>query len=110
MELKEGQKLWYVSTYSRYQGPVTITKVGRKWAQLDNNERIDIKTMLADGKRYSSPGECYASKKEYDAEVEFNKLFKMFVRAVCAMRMRETTIENISAAASILGINLSDDK
>jgi hypothetical protein len=69
-DLKVGQTLWYVpNNYGRHpqQGrTVTVEKVGRKWAYIDHNERVDIKTMWVDGGQYSSPGKCYPSKEAYD--------------------------------------------
>ena len=45
--------------------PVTVTKVGRKWATLDYPSRkpyrVDIDTMQVDGAGYSSPGRCWLS-------------------------------------------------
>lgn len=70
-KLTEGQSLWWVPTQLRHanQRTVTVTKVGRKWAQLDNGRRIDIESMHADGGEYSSPGCCYLSEEYYKAKV-----------------------------------------
>jgi len=49
-KLIEGQKLWWVPQRNRHahEKEVTVLKVGRKWAQLDNHERIDLETLVAD--------------------------------------------------------------
>lgn len=47
MKLEVGQQLWYVPRNGRRraEGYVTVLKVGRKWAQLDCRERINIETL-----------------------------------------------------------------
>jgi hypothetical protein len=49
---------------------VTVAKIGHKWITLEGRRpiRIDRKTMYADGGVYTSPGRCYLSKAEYEAE------------------------------------------
>lgn len=61
MKLSEGQKLWWVPQHSLgMKGrEVTVLKVGRKWAELDNGERIDLETLISDGGRYAPNGRCY---------------------------------------------------
>lgn len=47
MSLQVGQKLWFVS----YEGdgmPVTVVKVGYKWAELDNGNKAEM-TSCKDG-------------------------------------------------------------
>lgn len=64
-----GQKLWFVPAERWYGSPqeVTVTKVGRKWAALDNSSaRIDVETLIADGRGYMSPGRCYVDRAEYE--------------------------------------------
>ena len=67
-KLIEGQKLWWVPNRNRYQNEkeVTVLKVGRKWAQLDNHERIDIETLVAASGNYSPSGRCYISREEHE--------------------------------------------
>lgn len=73
--LKAGQILWYVGRYDRYTKghSVTITKVGRKWAETSIRKRINIETMEADGGQYASPGCCYESKEAYEQMIALNK-------------------------------------
>lgn len=66
MKLKVGQELWWVPSYDMKPYSVTIKKVGRKWAELNNHPRININTLEADGGHYASPGRCYLSKQDYD--------------------------------------------
>lgn len=69
--LTAGQTLWWVGTHRHNAGPheVTVRKVGRKWAEIDGGERIDINTLRADGGKYVSPGQCWSSKAAWEAEV-----------------------------------------
>jgi hypothetical protein len=71
--MKTGDKLWFVHNDRRayrkgYE--VEVLSIGRKWATLSNHERINIETMWADGRQYSSPGRCWPSKAAYVAEIE----------------------------------------
>lgn len=75
MTLSVGQALWYVPSEG-IGGPreVTITKIGRKWAQLSGNHgRMDIKSYWIDGGQDTSPGRCWISKEVYEAELSRQK-------------------------------------
>lgn len=56
--LQVGQQLWYVPNDSRRGEArfVTVTQVGRKWAQISPTSRISIETLAVDAGRLSSPG------------------------------------------------------
>lgn len=73
--LKVGQKLWWVPSGRRHdeQKEVTVLKVGRKWATLDNCHRIDIWMMIADGGGYSPPGSCYFSREEHEKKLALSR-------------------------------------
>lgn len=78
-DLKVGQKLWFVEAPlhngmdpDNYE--VEITQVGRKWfyfkptpiAQYHYSAyRASIEDLVVDGGKYSSPGSCCLSEKEY---------------------------------------------
>lgn len=71
MELSVGQELWFVHRERRSGAPhaVVVTKVGRKWAQLDRGGyRIDVNTLAADGGNYTSPGRCWINRETWEAE------------------------------------------
>lgn len=77
--LRVGQKLFFVSSGSDQKTrEVTVNSVGRKWAELSNFCRIDIKTFVADGGKYDSPGKCFINIEEYvdkkTAMSEFHRL------------------------------------
>ena len=55
----EGAKFWFVPSDPRYvdrSREVTVTRVGRKWAVLDDKMRADLTTGQVDGGNYTSPG------------------------------------------------------
>jgi len=79
--LKTGDKLYFLS-YNKYRSSedVTVLKVGRKWATLDNQTRIDLSDWIADGGEYNSPGRCYQSKQEHDNEQKLLDKWEAFVK------------------------------
>src|ERR1700688_1369142 len=111
--LTVGQKLWYVDT-PRQNNPrgreITVTKVGRKWVEVGRGyPRIDIETLHADGAGYSSPGRCWLSEVDYDAEVSLNRIWNSLWN-----RVRDTysapkgvTEHAIRQAAALLDITLT---
>lgn len=53
-----------------------ITKVGRKWADLDGTHgRFNMDTMRMDGGQYSSPGDVFYSRELYEETVLRNELW-----------------------------------
>ena len=87
--MQVGQKLFYVpyeanrrTQSSPYE--VEVTKVGRKWATVKNPEnewevfRIDIETMCADGKQFTSPGTCYFSRELWVEATESLHYWNLF--------------------------------
>ncbi len=69
--LQAGQKLFFVNT-QRHNNPkgceAIVTKVGRKWAELNIGYKINIGTLWADGGQYASPGRAWLSEDDYDRE------------------------------------------
>lgn len=66
-----GQELWHVPSDRRWRDKsctVRVTKVGRKWAQLDNGDRIDVQTLRVDCGQYSSSGRCWLSEADWRKE------------------------------------------
>ena len=73
-KIQAGQKLWSVVDFRHgrnidppKQSEVSVTKVGRKYADLSSGDRIIVETLDIDGGQYGSPGKCYASKEVYDS-------------------------------------------
>lgn len=109
MSLQVGQKLWYVPNDKRWgkEQEIEVTKVGRKWANVGYLGRIDIETLSVDGRGYSSPGQCYLSREEWernevlsDAWWEFKELIKKTNK-----RPEGITIESIEQAKRLLGLD-----
>ncbi len=80
--MKVGDKLWHVVNDRRYfnEYEVTVTKVGRVWAELNNDPkfRVNIESMYIDGRGYTSPGACYYSKENYEEEKNRGEAWKAF--------------------------------
>lgn len=106
-KLTEGQKLWWVPQRNRHAQAkeVTVTKVGRKWAQLDNHERIDLETLVADSGQYSPSGCCYLSRDECEQEKALAQAWSKLKRDLQYGRNPDgVTIGDIEAARKLLGI------
>lgn len=75
-----GAKLYYVPHDSRRHSPrhVTVTRVGRKWADIDSGQRIDVKTLAVDAGGYSSPGRCWRSEEEYTRHAQLQEAWRAF--------------------------------
>lgn len=111
MKLQVGQKLFYVSSSRWRTNPtrwLAITKVGRKWAYLENGDRVYVETLFVDGAGYSTPGRCYLTEEEYQKEKHKTECWRVLWNWVDARHQipRETNIEAIQAAANALGVTL----
>lgn len=107
---KVGQKLWFVRNnntggFSSKQYEVTVTKVGRLWATLDNRMRCDFNGIV-DGGGYSSPGQCYESREEYESISALENAWREFQMNIYAYRKspESVSVENIAEAKRILGL------
>lgn len=103
--LSVGQTLWWVSAERVPRTrEVTVLKVGRKWAELDNNKRIDIQTWVADGGQFSPPGACYASRAEYEQEQALANAWFKFRQDVQlqSASVEGVTVEDIQRARELL--------
>lgn len=118
MKLKEGQQLWFVGAslgnYRGCSGAVTVTKVGRKWAELSGQgdllglrrSRLDVSTLLVDGQGYSSPGRCYASRQDW-LNIEGPKLAWAQLRQhLMNQTPEELSFEAVQHAAALLGCKI----
>jgi hypothetical protein len=114
MALSVGQKLWFVPYEHRRNPPhdVTVTKVGRKWATLDNGHRIDVETWQADGGDCSSPGKCYPDRAAWENEQDRQAAWNVLRRAVgdTWRPPAGVTVEGVVEAMRLLGIGQGDAK
>lgn len=108
-KLTVGQKLYWVSVYGNAPHWVTVTKVGKKWAYLDNKERVGVNDLMADGKGYSSHATCYFSKELYEETVELAKAWGELKRDITNHSSARVTIEDIKNARTLLGLSNSYD-
>lgn len=106
---KVGQKLWLVMHHYGTRPPrkfeVTVKKAGRKWFTLDNFMRCDGNGIV-DGGGYSSPGQCYESREEYESILALENAWREFQMNIYAYRKRpeSVSVENIAEAKRILGL------
>lgn len=111
-KLQEGTELWWVpSNQYRAKEPVTVIKVGRKWAELSNRFRIDLETMEGDGgKGYSSPGKAWQSQADYEAYMAIqtawndlrNDIYKLW------RSPPNVTVEAINSLRRQIGLEVSE--
>lgn len=83
---------------------VTIEKVGRKYAYLNNGHRIFLGDFTIDGGQYSSPGKCYLSEKEYLDKIERQRAVSEFRKLMTSISFKTVTLEQIKAAKEALGV------
>lgn len=106
--LQIGQTLYFVPRHlrDRRSENVTVEKIGRKWATLSNRHRIDIETLVVDGGEYSSPGRCYLSKDEYEAESALQSTWNSFKREIERQSRIPggVTVERIAEARKLLNL------
>lgn len=100
-----GQKLWFVSSQRRGQEyEVTVSKVSRVWATLDNGMRCDA-TGKVDGGKYQSPGHCYTSRDAYEMEqARLNAWWKFKCELEHKQMPASLTIEALAQIAASLEI------
>lgn len=83
-----------------------ITKVGRKWVHTGHHYRVDIETLRIDGGQYSSPGKCYLSKEDYEAEKALDLAWNDFRETISDIHRipKYMTIAKINQARGVLGL------
>lgn len=118
-KLVEGQTLWFVGAslgnFRNLMGPVTVTKVGRKWAELRGGAaiaglgryRLNVETLAVDGAGYSSPGRCYLSRLDWldqaGSDLAWTALRVAIVNNPCPA---DLSFETITQVAQQLGLTL----
>jgi hypothetical protein len=106
--LTVGQKLYFVGAHRYNAGgkDVVVKKVGRKWATLQDGERIDLQTLHMDGGGYTSPGTCWLSRELYEAEmarVDAWDVLRMYMHRTMWRLPDNMTLEQIRQVADIIG-------
>jgi hypothetical protein len=106
--IKLGQELFFVpSTSGRLPCLVEITKIGRKWAELNNGYRINTQTLRADGRQYTSPGRCYLCQEAWEAEKARIAAWEVFSSKIGRLYVcpSNVTLEQIEQASRLLGLS-----
>lgn len=101
-----GQKLWLTRQYGN-GSEVTVTAVGRKWAQLNAGRyRVGINTreVLGDSCRI---GQLWDSREQFEAHMLIREEWLSFVRDADEIRHRPPpalTLEKLAQARQLLGL------
>ena len=105
---KVGQKLFVALERGHGQSrEMTITKIGRKWLELDGGGyRAAIDGLFIDGNGYSSPGQAYLSEAAYSEFCEAQSAWSSFANTVRHTYRKPdlATAEKIKQAREILGL------
>lgn len=103
-QYSEGQQLFWVPS-DRRDGPgkfVTITRVGRKYLELNNHRKVYIES-LKEVTQYGSGAKCFETKEEHDAIVRRESLWAELKNVVSGYRIPDDiTIEKLENALQAL--------
>lgn len=111
-ELTVGMQLWQAyhdKRNWRRNGLVTVTKVGRKWATLDTDERISLADWREDARGYSSNFTCWPTQAAWQEMIYVVALWREFRNHIDRMShadIQKLTAADIRAVAARLGIEL----
>jgi hypothetical protein len=107
--LTVGQSLFFVFHENRHASTKTVTvrSIGRRWANLDNNTRIDMANLRADGGGFTSPGSAYLTEGHYREEVSIRDAWDSLSRRLCCLYSMPAglTVEKMDQIAGLLGID-----
>lgn len=106
MRFTVGQSLWYVPATGHGARFVTVTRVGRKWLEVDRHwVLIDRKTLQAKPRKgFESPGRVWLSREDYDRWQRRHSAWRHFRRQVQDKwgPPESVTLEQIQAASDLL--------
>lgn len=110
MTLTPGQVVWYVPNYgSTYARDLTITKVGRKWAETDSRGlRVEIGTNVVSERDYGERGIIHESKEVAAELARLDAAWNDLRIDAYNRRSRPAhmTLETIAAARRLLGLEV----
>lgn len=103
--LKVGQRLYIApNTHSHTPCYETITlSIGRRWANIGSNGRVDLETLLLDGGQYTSPGKAYFSKNEYQ-EMAAKEAYWLELRNRLPVNPPAVSMETLKEIAEMIGL------
>lgn len=105
-----GQKLWFAPLPTvRWMGSpreVSIISVGRKWIELNIGYRVSIDDLSLSVNNSVSPGRCYLSKEEWEAERSLANSWAKLKAAIsnAFIAPNDVSVEDIEKARALLRI------
>ena len=112
MKLTPGQVVWYVPNYgSTHSRNLTITKVGRKWAETeDRHLRIELGTTDVHETNYGLRGTVYESKELWERAARLQAAWDDLRLDTYRRRWRPAhmTLEAIVEVRRLLGLEVLD--
>lgn len=109
-QLIVGQQLWFVYADKRRGDPryVTVTKVGRSYAEVDDlRYKIRLDDLTAENPKYGSPGQCHVSKEAWEAANTLRAAWRSFLDAAGRYGWdppASVTLADIEQAKRLLGL------
>jgi hypothetical protein len=108
-EFTIGQILWReVSPRRGISAFVTVTKVGRRWITVSNDERFDAHTMLEDAGGYKAYASYWNSKEECDESAYRGRVWNELNKSRYGSPPKDSSTEDLILAAKILGVKIPD--
>lgn len=111
MKYLVGQSLWYVPEDRPWEKPryLTVTKVGRKWLELDEAGLKACQLTLKCDRKNSphNPGRCWLTKADYERYLKRHGAWRHFRRQVQDRwtAPESVTLEQILAASDLLRLS-----
>jgi len=111
-----GKKVWYVPNGYGHDArnggrELTVTKVGRKYAELTGEYtyhtcKVELGKVDVESERkgYSSPGRLYASKEEHEVQVQLDKEWSDFQMRLSHIRPTNMTLEAVRKIRELCGL------
>lgn len=102
--LKAGDTLWSVNRWRKDAGSVARVKsIGRKYVHLQNGTRLLILDLL-DGNANDANHSYYLSEQDHLKKKTHALAFTRLMRDIDRLRMSDMTLEQITKAREVLGL------
>lgn len=105
-KIKVGDTLWYVKRRNGYNDEceVTVIKVGRKWATISTNERMDLESMSVEAPYYAGHTQCYTTKQDYANEQEAKEKWEIIRGKIEFTYSPALSLASVNKIMELLGI------